>query len=97
MNGIYSDNPTLFWEIIWINLTYSSFIVNRFTSFVKPGTTFDKKYLVELISASESVSSITTLNNAAGALVDMLKNSPIGEELEQGVAVEKKYRRRQIT
>lgn len=25
MNGIYSDNPTLFWEIIWINLTYSSF------------------------------------------------------------------------
>lgn len=95
MNGIYSDNPTLFWEIIWINLTYSSFIVNRFTSFVKPGTTFDKKYLVELISASESVSSITTLNNAAGALVDMLKNSPIGEELEQGVAVEKKYRRRE--
>lgn len=90
LQNIYKDNPSLFWEIVWINLTYTSFIVNRFASLIKPGTTFDKKSLADTISASESVSSLTTLNNAVGALIDMLKNSPIGEDLEQGLNNEKK-------
>ena len=90
LQNIYKDNPSLFWEIVWINLTYTSFIVNRFALLIKPGTTFDKKSLADTISASESVSSLTTLNNAVGALMDMLKNSPIGEDLEQGLNNEKK-------
>lgn len=90
LQNIYKDNPSMFWEIVWINLTYTSFIVNRFASLIKPGTTFDKKSLADTISASESVSSLTTLNNAVGALIDMLKNSPIGEDLEQGLNNEKK-------
>ena len=90
LQNIYRENPSLFWEIVWINLTYTSFIVNRFAKLIKPGTTFDKKSLADAISVSESVSSLTTLNNAAGALMDMLKNSPIGEDLEQGLNNEKK-------
>lgn len=94
MQRIYKDNPSLFWEIVWINLTYSSFIVNRFVDLVKPGSKFDKNILVDSISSTESVSSITTLKNAVGALMDMLKNSPLGEELEQGVVSDKKRERR---
>lgn len=94
LQTIYQDNPSLFWEIVWINLSYSSFIVNRFASLVKPGTIFDKKILVDTICASESVSSISTLNNAIGALMDMFKNSPIGEDLEQAQEFEKKHVRR---
>ena len=90
LQNIYRDNPSLFWEIVWINLTYTSFIVNRFATLIKPGTSFDKKSLADTISASESVSSLTTLNNAVGALMDIFKNSPIGEELEQGLNNEKK-------
>ena len=90
LQNIYRENPSLFWEIVWINLTYTSFIVNRFATLIKPGTTFDKKFLADAISASESVSSLTTLNNAVGALMDMFKNSPIGEDLEQGLNNEKK-------
>ena len=90
LQNIYKENPSLFWEIVWINLTYKSFIVNRFATLIKPGTTFDKKFLADAISASESVSSLTTLNNAVGALMDMFKNSPIGEDLEQGLNNEKK-------
>lgn len=84
MQSIYQDNPTLFWEVVWINLTYSSFIVNRFVEHALPGVLFDKKTLADSISVSESVSSLTTLNNAIGALLDMFKNSPIGDELMQG-------------
>lgn len=94
LQKIYSYNPTLFWEIIWINLTYSSFIVNRFVDRIHPGTTFDKKILADEISAVESVSSLTTLNNAIGALMDMFKNSPVGEDLMQGETVDKKRVRR---
>ena len=91
--SIYPDNPSLFWEVVWINLTYSSFIVNRFVSRIKPGVTFDKKYLSDSIVINESVSSISTLNNAIGALFDMFKNSPIGSDLMQGEEVDKKRRR----
>ena len=90
LQNIYKETPSLFWEIVWINLTYNSFIVNRFTSLIKPGKPFDKKSLADTICASESVSSLTTLNNAVGALLDLFKNSPIGEELEQGLSYEKK-------
>lgn len=84
MQSIYQDNPTLFWEVVWINLTYTSFVVNRFVEHVMPGVSFDKKTLADSISVAESVSSLTTLNNAIGALLDMFKNSPIGDELMQG-------------
>ena len=90
----YRDNPLLFWEIIWINLTHSSFIVNRFTDLIKPGTYFDKKSLVETISANECVSSLSTLGNAAAALIDLLKNSPVGADLEQGEEADNKRVRR---
>ena len=82
--SIYQDNPTLFWEVMWINLTYTSFIVNRFVDYIRPGLSYDKKSLADTISLTESVSSLTTLNNAIGALLDMMKNSPIGYDLMQG-------------
>lgn len=94
MQEIYRDNPSLFWEIIWINLSYSSFIVNRFISQISVGDIFDKKTIADKISTSESVSSLTTLNNAIGALMDMFKNSPIGDDLVQGEEFEKKRIRR---
>lgn len=84
MGEIYSDNPTLFWEIIWINLVYTSFIVNRFVNYVKPGMSYDKKDLAEIITAQESVSSLSTLSNAVDALFGMMKDSPLGDELMQG-------------
>ncbi|MCD8295580.1 MAG: phosphoadenosine phosphosulfate reductase family protein [Clostridia bacterium] len=92
--SIYVENSSLFWEIIWINLSYSSFIVNRFATLIKPGTAFDKKYISDLICSRESVSSLTTLNNAVGALFDMFKNSPIGEEFEQAQVLNKIFTRR---
>lgn len=82
--SIYQDNPTLFWEVMWINLTHTSFIVNRFADYIRPGVSYDKKSLADTISLAESVSSLTTLNNAIGALLDLMKNSPMGDDLMQG-------------
>ena len=94
MQEIYRNTPSLFWEVIWINLSYSSFIVNRFINQISVGDIFDKKTIADKITTSESVSSLTTLNNAVGALMDMLKNTPIGEDFSQGEVIEKKRIRR---
>lgn len=94
MQDIYQYNPTLFWEVVWINLTYSSFIVNRFIKYIKVGTIYDKKLLADTISTQENISSLTTLNNAIGALMDMMKNSPLGEDLMQGEECSKKRMRK---
>ena len=94
LKEIYLDNITVFWEVVWINLTYSSYIVNKFVHQIHPNTIFDKKIIADIISASDNVSSLTTLNNAVGALIDMLKNSPIGDDLLQGEESDKKRIRR---
>lgn len=90
LKEIYQENPCLVWEIIWINLTYTSFIANRFVSYVKPGDIYDKKQLGDIITAQENVSSLTTLKNALGALFDLMNNSPVGEALMQGEMFNKK-------
>lgn len=90
LKEIYQENPCLVWEIIWINLTYTSFIANRFVSYVKPGDIYDKKQLGDIITAQENVSSLTTLKNALGALFDLMNNSPVGETLMQGEMSNKK-------
>lgn len=94
MQEIYRNTPSLFWEVIWINLSYSSFIVNRFINQISVGDIFDKRTIADKITTSESVSSLTTLNNAVGALIDMFKSSPIGEDFSQGEVIEKKRIRR---
>lgn len=94
LSKIYKESPILFWEITWINLSYSSFIVNRFVNKIDIHEAYDKKYIVDKISIDESISSLSTLNNAGSALLDMLRKSPIGEDLLQGETADKKLIRR---
>lgn len=89
LREVYNDNPSLVWEILWINLTYNSFIVNRFCSFVPFGKAFTSKSIQEDILATEDVSSASTLSNACKALYDFLDKSPIGEDCSQGIAEDK--------
>lgn len=86
LREIYSDNPSLVWEVLWINLAYNSYIVNRFCSFIPFGKSFTSKSMQEDILASEDVSSATTLSNACIALYDFLDKSPIGEDCSQGIS-----------
>ena len=82
---IYVDNPTLVWEIIWINLCYNSYIISKFCSLISQNEPFNAGYVKDKILESDDVSSVTTLNNACVALIDLLGKSPIGTDLEQGI------------
>ncbi len=89
LKSIYNYNPILFWELVYINLSYHSFIVKWVCNNIKRGETYSKKYIKEKISNQGFTGSLSTIENAAAAFVDLAKKSPIGEDLCQGILKDK--------
>lgn len=85
LQTIYADNPSLFWEIAFINLSYNSYIVKWFCNNIRQFQTYTAKIIKEEISNEGFSGSISTVGNAAIALCDMIKKTPVGEECLQGV------------
>lgn len=86
LHAIYSDNPSLVWEIVWINLAYNSVIVDWFTSKITAAQIFSSKFLEELFKSEHTEHKDITVHNAVYQLMRTLRESPIGEEMEQLVA-----------
>ena len=80
---IYKNNPRLVWEIVWINLSYNSFIANWFVSRVGVGQVFSSKILEEMLKAEFPNYKDKTVHNAVYQLLRTLRESPIGSDLEQ--------------
>lgn len=89
LKDIYQNNRTLFWEIIYINLSYNSFIVGWVCQNISVGTIYNKQSLKEGILSQGISVSASTVSNAATAFVNMAKNSPVGEDMMQAVPAEK--------
>lgn len=86
LQDIYRKNRSLFWEIAYVNLSYNSFIVKWVCNNIRVGTTYNKADMKERILAQGISASAATIDNAVSAYINMIKNSPIGEELTQGIA-----------
>ena len=84
LQQIYQNNPLLFWEIAFINLSYNSFIVSWFCNNINVGQTYNKKVFKEEIANQGYMGSLSTVENAAIAFVDMARKSPVGDDLCQG-------------
>ncbi len=86
---IYADNPTLVWEIIWINLTYSSPIASWYAQSVPFLKKMEDSELRAMVKNDYPDTSDTTVKNIVYAMTRTLKESPIGEELCQYVFEDK--------
>lgn len=86
---IYENNPSLVWQIIWINLTYNSPIAHWYSQNVSFGSNFTDADLREGVKNDYSSDSTTTIKNVVYALTRTFKESPIGEELGQMTKVDK--------
>lgn len=93
LKSIYQNNPILFWEITYINLSYNSFIVRWICNNIKQGHTYNKKSIREEIANQGFAGSLSTVENAASAFIDMAKKSSVGEDLRQGVIIGKELSR----
>ena len=86
---IYQDNPTLVWEIIWINLTYSSPIVKWYAQSVPFLRQMTDNELRDMVKNDYPDTSDTTVKNIVYALLRTLKESPIGEDICQYISYDK--------
>lgn len=77
----YIDNSDLVWQIIWINLTYNSPIVNWYKQSVSWNSYFSQKDLEEMLinDYDGSKTSKATIKNVLYAFFRTMKESPLAE------------------
>lgn len=92
LKSIYVVNPKAAWEILWVNLSMNSLVVQFYTSNINFGHPYTKAEILELmISEFEGINS-NTLKNPLGALCNMFgitEETVIGDQISQGVILAK--------
>lgn len=78
LKPIYYSNPLIVWQIIWINLSFNSAIVNWYVNTVKSEVAYSKLEMVELLKEEYPNLKGATLKNPVDALVNMFCYSPLG-------------------
>jgi len=81
LQEVYQNDADLTWELILINLSYNSFIVNWFANNIQPERKYDKKSLTDAICEINTGAPVRTVENAVAALTQTFSYSPIGEQL----------------
>lgn len=89
LKDIYSKNPIIAWEIIWINLVCNSEICNWYNSTIQFEKSYSMKELEILLQNKYEGYSLTTLLNAFNALKGTFKESPLGGKILIGTVVKK--------
>ncbi len=77
------DYPDLVWEIIWINLSHNSFIINWFNCNIPANTNYSLKVMETMIHEQYPSYKDKTIHNAVYQLQRTLKESPIGSTFNQ--------------
>lgn len=88
---IRQNRPEVVWEIVWINLTYNSFIARWFAMNIAPGTQFSQKLMEEMIRDQYPSYKEKTVHNAVYQIQRTLRESPIGTQFNQMSKIDKEY------
>lgn len=75
---IHKTNPSLVWELVFVNLAHNSFMVRWFVRHIAIGGAYSKKQITDQVVAVATGVSPATVSHAAGALLGLLKSSPVG-------------------
>lgn len=75
---VYESNPSLVWQIVWINLAFNSAVVNWYVTHITSDNAYSKLELVELLKEEYPALKGATLKNPIDAMVNMFCNSPLG-------------------
>lgn len=87
---IYPHDKTLVWEVIWINLSYNSYIIKWFTNNIDFEKPFTSEQLEVTIRDQQPTYREKTIHNGVYQLMRTLRESPIGSKFSQGSVVSHK-------
>ena len=85
---IYPENQTLIWELLWVNLAYTSQIIKFYTVNVPFNRAFSKHEILAMLKETFPNIAEATLGNPLGALCNMFgigEETIIGNTLQQGL------------
>ena len=78
LSNIFQNYHDVVWEIVWINLSYKSPLINWFISNVSFGGMYNKQTLLDLYK-EQYQEGYKTFEYSLQALFNMFANSPIGD------------------
>lgn len=79
---IYQDDMYLAWELLLVNLARNSYIVNWFCYNIPVGHPYNKKSIIDMVTEEGTSAATKTIDNAVAALIQLFKNTPIGEDFK---------------
>lgn len=86
LQSVYTENQEAVWEIIFINLTENSEVTKWYFSNIDYNRNYTKQELEILIQDSYPDLKDRTLKNPLNSLLNMFKESPLGESVPVGVS-----------
>lgn len=89
------DYPDLIWEIIWVNLSHNSFVINWFDNNIPAGAEYTSKEMEAMILDQYDGYKEKTVHNAVYQLQRTLKESPVGSTMHQMEQINKSTFRRE--
>lgn len=78
LKSAYYKNPNIIWELIWVNLSFNSSIINSYVSKVKFDVGYSREDLLAIIRDDYPSLNETTIRNPIKAMINMYRNSPFG-------------------
>lgn len=74
----FFSHSFLVWQILWINLSFNSAIVNWYVNNIKVGSTYNRLGMLENLKEEYPNLNETTLGNPIAALLNMFSSTPLG-------------------
>lgn len=84
LKRIHSFKINTVWEIVWINLSYNSSIVNWYVGNVEFNRSYSKNELLSMLEKEFPNYGSGTLRNPLGALINTFDESALGSNLKLG-------------
>lgn len=85
LRPVFYEDMTIVDEIIWINLSFNSAVVNTYVTKLLPFRGYTKEDLIANMQDSFPNIGESTLGNPVGALINMFENSNFGYVSEDGI------------
>lgn len=84
----YLESPRTIWEILWINMSENSQVINFYTSSIQFNREYTKPEILERMHMQFESIALNTLANPIGAICNMFgigEETIVGDELKQGI------------
>lgn len=87
LENVFINDESLFWELIWVNLSNNSEICDWYNRNITSDVIYSRDELSALLESSFSGSTANVRDNTLKALLNTFRESPLGDRLKIGTII----------